>query len=71
MLSSGVSTAKELSEISGRGIGMDAVKIEMERLGGHLFIESRLSVDAKQESQFVPFRIVVDFPRSLFMRETI
>lgn len=37
---SGFSTAKEVSEISGRGVGMDAVKETVEKLGGTLSIES-------------------------------
>ena len=36
----GVSTATELSEISGRGVGMDSVKRTVENLGGTLEIES-------------------------------
>jgi two-component system chemotaxis sensor kinase CheA len=36
----GVSTASDVSEISGRGVGMDAVKRTVENLGGALEIES-------------------------------
>lgn len=36
----GVSTAKDVSEISGRGVGMDAVKRVVENVGGALEIES-------------------------------
>lgn len=36
----GVSTAKDVSEISGRGVGMDAVKKAVESVGGHLDIDS-------------------------------
>jgi len=38
----GVSTAKDISEISGRGVGMDAVKRVVENVGGTLEIESEL-----------------------------
>ncbi|ATB43786.1 chemotaxis protein CheA [Cystobacter fuscus] len=38
----GVSTAKDISEISGRGVGMDAVKRVAENVGGTLEIESEL-----------------------------
>ena len=38
---SGVSTAKSVSEISGRGVGLDAVKSELEALGGRIWVESR------------------------------
>ena len=36
----GVSTAKDVSELSGRGVGMDAVKRAVERVGGTLQLES-------------------------------
>lgn len=36
----GVSTAKDISDISGRGVGMDAVKRSVENVGGALEIES-------------------------------
>ena len=32
----GFSTAKEVSDISGRGVGMDVVKTNIEKLGGHI-----------------------------------
>ncbi len=38
----GVSTAKDVSEISGRGVGMDAVKRVVENVGGTLEISSEL-----------------------------
>jgi two-component system chemotaxis sensor kinase CheA len=37
----GVSTAGEVTEVSGRGVGMDAVKRSAEALGGTLSIQSR------------------------------
>ncbi len=36
----GVSTAKELSNVSGRGVGMDVVKTNLDKLGGKVEIES-------------------------------
>ncbi|HET9594500.1 MAG TPA: chemotaxis protein CheW, partial [Anaeromyxobacteraceae bacterium] len=36
----GVSTAEEVTEVSGRGVGMDAVKRAVEALGGALDVES-------------------------------
>ncbi len=36
----GFSTAEEISEISGRGVGMDVVKTAVERVGGILLIDS-------------------------------
>ena len=37
----GVSTAAAVSEVSGRGVGMDAVKASIEGLGGRVELESR------------------------------
>jgi two-component system chemotaxis sensor kinase CheA len=36
----GLSTAREVSDLSGRGVGMDVVKTNLERLGGTLHIDS-------------------------------
>jgi two-component system chemotaxis sensor kinase CheA len=36
----GFSTKKEISEYSGRGVGMDVVKTNVEKVGGRIFIES-------------------------------
>lgn len=40
ILEPGFSTAKELSDISGRGVGMDVVKRNIQSLGGRIQIES-------------------------------
>ena len=45
--SPGFSTAKKVSETSGRGVGMDVVKTAVERLGGVLLIDSTLGEGAK------------------------
>lgn len=37
----GFSTASEVTSVSGRGVGMDAVRTAVERLGGRVSIESR------------------------------
>ena len=36
----GFSTKEELSDISGRGVGLDAVKSEVEKLGGSISVHS-------------------------------
>ncbi len=38
----GFSTADRLTEVSGRGVGMDVVRTRIESLGGHMRIESHL-----------------------------
>ena len=40
ILQSGFSTASEVTQISGRGVGMDVVHSEVKQLGGSMFIES-------------------------------
>ncbi len=42
IFASGFSTAKEISDISGRGVGLDVVKNTIESLGGSVSIHSRL-----------------------------
>ena len=39
---SGLSTAKQVSNISGRGVGMDVVKTYIERIGGSVDVNSKL-----------------------------
>jgi len=41
IFSAGFSTAAEVTNLSGRGIGMDAVRTAIERLGGRATVESR------------------------------
>ena len=38
----GVSTAKKVTEISGRGVGMDVVRTNIEKLGGEILVETEL-----------------------------
>jgi two-component system chemotaxis sensor kinase CheA len=42
IFASGISTAKVVSDISGRGVGMDIVKSNLEKLGGRVLIDSTL-----------------------------
>ncbi|MDK9761923.1 chemotaxis protein CheA [Vibrio sp. D420a] len=39
----GFSTAEQVSDISGRGVGMDVVKRNIEELGGHIEVESEVN----------------------------
>ena len=39
----GFSTKKDVSDLSGRGIGMDAVREEVERLGGTIIVNSKIN----------------------------
>jgi len=40
----GFSTAEEITDVSGRGVGMDVVKSNLERLGGIIDIDSRVGI---------------------------
>lgn len=40
----GVSTAKIVTDVSGRGVGMDAVKYEVEKVGGQIKVVSRSGI---------------------------
>lgn len=42
ILEAGFSTAEKVTQISGRGVGMDVVNSEVKQLGGSIFIESQL-----------------------------
>jgi two-component system chemotaxis sensor kinase CheA len=44
IFSAGFSTAAEVSDISGRGVGMDVVRATVERIGGRASVMSRLGV---------------------------
>ena len=42
IFASGLSTAKVVSDISGRGVGMDIVKSNLEKLCGRIYVESKI-----------------------------
>jgi len=44
MFEPGVSTAKEVTNLSGRGVGMDIVKTNIEKLGGLIEVESEIGI---------------------------
>jgi len=44
IFASGLSTAKEVSEISGRGVGMDIVRSNLEKVGGRIEVESKVGI---------------------------
>jgi hypothetical protein len=45
----GVSTAEDVTDVSGRGVGMSAVKAEVQRLGGHIAITTELGKGTRVE----------------------
>ncbi|MFC3608317.1 Hpt domain-containing protein [Stutzerimonas tarimensis] len=59
ILAAGFSTAKKVTQISGRGVGLDVVNSEVKQLGGSMSIESRLG----QGTRFLirlPFTVSVN-----------
>jgi len=58
----GFSTASTVTEVSGRGVGMDAVKMFIEAAGGQ--IELKLLTDAT-DREHVPFETRIHLPGSL------
>jgi len=44
MFEPGISTAETITNLSGRGVGMDIVKTNIEKLGGSIYIESELGI---------------------------
>ncbi|MEY4548223.1 MAG: hypothetical protein RL685_4418 [Pseudomonadota bacterium] len=45
----GISSARKVTDISGRGVGMSAVKSEVERLGGEVIVETELGKGTRFE----------------------
>jgi two-component system, chemotaxis family, sensor kinase CheA len=43
----GLSTAEKVSDISGRGVGMDVVRTNIEKLGGHISVDTTLGKGTK------------------------
>ena len=62
IFSSGLSTASEVTEISGRGVGMDVVRSEIVVLGGHIDVTSVRDKGA---------RFVVRLPLTLAVAQTV
>ncbi|WP_409340955.1 chemotaxis protein CheW [Paenibacillus sp. MBLB4367] len=47
LFASGFSTADKISDISGRGVGLDVVKTKIQSLGGHVHVDSKLGSGTK------------------------
>lgn len=59
IFNSGVSTSQTITDISGRGVGMDAVKSYMEKLGGQMFIKF---TGKQSDDGFQPFATMIQIP---------
>jgi len=70
VLETGFSTAEEVSQIAGRGVGMDVVNSEVKQLGGSLHIHS----DSGQGTRFtirLPFTLAINQALLVQVREDI
>jgi HPt (histidine-containing phosphotransfer) domain-containing protein len=63
---SGLSTAAKITEISGRGMGMDAVRRYLRDAGGDVTLEL-IQPDAHPE--FCPFRLIIHLPERYYRRD--
>ncbi|MDM1696794.1 Hpt domain-containing protein [Thiopseudomonas alkaliphila] len=59
ILRSGLTTANTLSQISGRGVGMDAVNTQIKQMGGHLEIETQRHKGSKFTIR-LPFTVSIN-----------
>src|SRR5690606_4198763 len=62
ILHAGFSTAEKVTQISGRGVGMDVVHSEIKQLGGSMFINSREG-EGTEWSILLPFTVSVNRAR--------
>jgi len=58
VFAAGFSTAAKVTELSGRGVGMDAVRTAVERIGGRVSIESRAGLGATVRFS-LPFSVMM------------
>ncbi len=65
IFSPGFSTVSTVTEISGRGVGLDAVRSYVEKNGGTVSIEFLENVSTVKEA--VPFRYSLTLPASMFI----
>ncbi len=61
---SGFSTAGEVTDISGRGVGMDMVRSSVEAIGGKIVVESKFGEGSK-------FILILPIPRSVLIIKSL
>ncbi|WP_245676871.1 7TM diverse intracellular signaling domain-containing protein [Oligoflexus tunisiensis] len=64
---SGFSTASQLSDISGRGVGLDAVRTMLEDAGGGIAIIFNASDNIQVDSTAVPFHFRMSLPDDMWV----
>jgi two-component system, chemotaxis family, sensor kinase CheA len=60
IFASGFSTAEQVSDLSGRGVGMDMVRGSFENMGGHLYVQSKVGEGSV-------FTLSVPLPKSVLI----
>ena len=60
----GFSTAEKVTNVSGRGVGMDVVRTEISKLGGTCVIESTLGMGTR-------LKIVIPVPKTVLVENTL
>ncbi|MFT5098520.1 MAG: chemosensory pili system protein ChpA (sensor histidine kinase/response regulator) [Planctomycetaceae bacterium] len=68
IMHAGFSTAEELTQISGRGVGMDVVNSEIKQLGGSVSIDSTLGVGS-EFTIHIPFTVSINRALLVVVRE--
>jgi two-component system chemotaxis sensor kinase CheA len=66
IFSSGLSTADKITNLSGRGVGLDVVKTKIESLGGSVRVESEMGVGSKF---IIVLPLTLSIVESLLVRE--
>jgi two-component system chemotaxis sensor kinase CheA len=64
---SGVSTAERVTDISGRGVGLNAVRRLIEAQGGRVRVEFTAPAAVGADAGFRPFRLLLELPESAFV----
>ncbi len=68
IMHAGFSTAQKLTQISGRGVGMDVVASEIKSLGGNITIDSTLGVGTEFQIR-IPFTVSINRALMVVVRE--
>ena len=70
IMHAGFSTAQKLTEVSGRGVGMDVVNSEIKQLGGSISIDSTLGRGSEFTIQ-IPFTVSINRALLVVVKEEI
>ena len=70
IMHAGFSTAQKLTQISGRGVGMDVVNSEIKQLGGSISIDSTLGVGS-EFTIHIPFTVSINRALLVVVREEV